>query len=258
MQFNVAEGLRELAVIAGVVLVSVGLHAFLQHRVKSDVLRRQNEVAGYIFSAVGVIYAVVLGFVVVVVWQKYDATVSNVDEEIAAVSDLYRVSAGLPEPAQSRVRADLRGYSQAMIDVEWTRMAQRVIIPADLTEIENMAFTVNTVKPANAGQSNAQQASIEQVNRLFDARRQRIIETAPSVPQVLWVTLYMGALAMLFFCYLFGVENRPTQLIMTAVLAGIIAMLFTVIDEFDAPFSGSVSISDDGWRIIAQHLPQIP
>jgi len=63
---------------------------------------------------------------------------------------------------------------------------------------------------------------------------------------------------MLSFAFLFGVENRGAQLVMTAILAGLIAILFVVIVEFDSPFSGSVHISDDGWVILRQRLPTIP
>ncbi|HTU80977.1 MAG TPA: DUF4239 domain-containing protein [Candidatus Acidoferrales bacterium] len=257
MFFNVGEGIRELLIVGLVVAAAVGVHAYLQGRL-SKRFSGQNEVAGYIFSAVGVIYAVLLGFVVVVVWEKYDTTVSNVDQEIASVSDLYRVAAGLPPKTEAAVRLDLRRYVADMIDVEWPQMAQRVIVAADLDVIESMAHAIATVKPADLGESNAQLRAMGQSARLFDARRERLIESAPSVPVVLWFALYTGAVAMLFFCYLFGVENRPTQLIMTAVLAALIGILFTVIDEFDSPFSGSVSISDAGWKILAVHLPQIP
>ena len=47
-----------------------------------------------------------------------------------------------------------------------------------------------------------------QVERLFDARRLRLIQSAPSVPLVLWFALVAGALAMLSFAFLFGVEYR--------------------------------------------------
>ncbi|MBV8148269.1 MAG: hypothetical protein JO092_04180, partial [Candidatus Eremiobacteraeota bacterium] len=60
----------ELLVIILVVCLTVSLHALLQTHFRSEVLRRHNDVAGYLFSAVGVIYAVVLGFIVVVVWEK--------------------------------------------------------------------------------------------------------------------------------------------------------------------------------------------
>jgi hypothetical protein len=62
---------------------------------------------------------------------------------------------------------------------------------------------------------------------------------------------------MIAFCYIFGVENRPAQLMMTAMLVGLIAILFVVIAEFAGPFSGSVVISPEGWTNLAGRLAQI-
>lgn len=248
----------ELLVIAIVICLTVALHALLQRRFKSEVLRRHNDVAGYLFSAVGVIYAVVLGFVVVVVWERYDATIHNVDQEIAAVSDLYRAVGGYREPERDQIRSDLRAYVDDVINVEWPQMRDRVNPAADVDLLENMARIVDQYQPRNQAESNAQQMAMTQRVRLFDARRERLIEMAPTVPAVLWLALFVGAGAMLAFAYLFGVENRAAQLVMTAILTGLIAVLFVVIDEFDHPFSGSVTISDDGWLTVRQHLPNIP
>lgn len=239
-------------------MLAVLFHAVLQRRLKPEMLRRHNDVAGFLFSAVGVIYAVVLGFIVVVVWEKYDATVANVESEIAAVSDLYRAIGAYPEPIRSEVRSELSKYVDQMIVTEWPLMAQDVNVNPDAVLIENVAHQVDVFVPRTTAQSNAQQAAAEQVVRLFDSRRERLIHSAPSVPAILWFALVAGALSMLAFAFLFGSENQPAQLVMTAILAGLIAILFVVIDEFDGPFSGSVSISDDGWVALQQHLTQIP
>lgn len=252
------QGIAEILIVAVVIAITVAMQAFWQRRVRSDLLRKHNDVAGFLFSAVGVIYAVVLGFVVVVVWEKYDTTVSNVDAETAAVSDLYRTVGGLSNPARARIRADLIDYTRGVIQREWPLMAQRVNVAKDLDVLEDVAHIIDTYVPENGGQADVQQAALSQVERLFDARRLRLIQSVPSVPAVLWLALIAGAIAMLSFAFLFGVENRSAQLVMTAILAGIIAILFIVIDEFDSPFSGSVHISDDGWVTLQQHLPQIP
>ena len=62
---------------------------------------------------------------------------------------------------------------------------------------------------------------------------------------------------MVAFCFIFGVENRPAQLLMTAILVGLIGILFVVIYEFATPFSGSVTISSDGWQIFTQRISHI-
>jgi hypothetical protein len=247
-----------MAIVVVVAAIAVALHAMFQRRFTPEVLRRHNDVAGFLFSAVGVIYAVVLGFVVVVVWEKYDATVANVESEVAATADLYRAVDAYPEPLRPQIRSGLASYVDDMISKEWPLMSQDVNVNPDVQLLERIADQVGTFVPKTESESNAQQAADAQVVRLFDARRERLVHAAPSVPAVLWFALGAGALAMLTFTFLFGSENRPAQLVMTAILAGLIAILFVVIDEFDGPFSGSVSISDDGWVALQQHIKQIP
>jgi hypothetical protein len=254
----VSQGTVEFLIFVIVVAAAVGLHALLQRRFKSADLRPQNDVAGYLFSAVGVIYAVVLGFVVVVVWEKYDATVANVDQEPAALSDIYRTVAAFPDPLRTQVRVALRQYADAMVKVEWPLMEQRVVVRPDLTLLETMANRIITFSPRTMGQADAHQVAMTQLQRLLDVRRQRLIQSAPAVPPVLWIALGAGALAMLSFTYFFGVENQPTQLVMTAILAALIVILFIVIAEFDQPFSGSVAITPDAWNLVRTHLWQIP
>jgi Protein of unknown function (DUF4239) len=250
--------LAELLIVAAVVACFVGLHAFLQRRLRSEVLRRHNDVAGFLFSAVGILYAVVLGFVVVVVWQKYDEAVSNVEAEVDATGDLYHVVIGYPEPMLSQIRADLRKYAEIVAQVEWPAMERNEDVPEDGSSVlEDASYRIDAFAPRGWKEFAAQQAAIADEQRLFDARRTRLIQAVPAVPAVLWFALVAGALAMVTFCFIFGVENRPAQLVMTAILVALIGILFVVIDEFSTPFSGSVRISADGWAYLQQRLPYV-
>jgi Protein of unknown function (DUF4239) len=250
--------LVELLIVGAVVACFVLLHAVLQRRLRSELLRRHNEVAGFLFSAVGILYAVVLGFVVVVVWQKYDDAVSNVENEVDAIGNLYHVVEAYPAGSRSQIRGDLRSYAEIVARIEWPAMARNQGVPAiGWEKIENVSYAIDTFNPTNFKEFAAQQAAIAGEQRLFDARRARLIEAVPAVPSVLWFALVAGALAMVSFCYIFGVENRPAQLVMTGILVGLIGILFLVIDDFSTPFSGSVRISDDGWVYLQQRLPEV-
>ena len=53
-------------------------------------------------------------------------------------------------------------------------------------------------------------------------------------------------------------ELAAAQLMMTAILVGLIGILFVVIEEFSTRFSGSVRISSDGWTYLQQRMSYIP
>jgi hypothetical protein len=256
---SLPEALLELLFIAVAVACSVGVHLIVQRRFRSEDLRRHNDVAGYLFSAIGVLYAVVLGFVVVVVWQKYDSTISNVEAEVDATGNLYHVVDGLPVSVRTPVRNDLLAYVRLVLDTEWPAMAAGRNVPyAGAKLLEDISYRIDMASSSNFKEFAAQQAALSDIQLLFNARRQRLVQTAPSVPSILWFALVVGALSMVVFCYIFGVENRPAQLVMTAILVGLIGILFVVIGEFSSPFSGSVHISSDGWQYLAQRLPAVP
>jgi hypothetical protein len=248
----------EFVIVAAVVACFVAVHAYLQRYLRSEVLRRHNDVAGFLFSAVGILYAVVLGFVVVVVWQKYDNAVSNVEGEVDAVGDLYHVVDGYPQPLRSQIRSGILQYAQTVARVEWPAMQRNGEIPDTAANLfEAVSYRIDTLVAKSWKEFAAQQAAIADEQRIFDARRTRLIETVPAVPSVLWFALYAGALAMVAFCFLFGVENRPAQLVMTAILVALIGILFVVIEDFANPFSGSVRISADGWAYLQHRLPYL-
>ncbi len=143
----------------------------MQRRLKSEVLRRHNDVAGFLFSAVGVLYAVVLGFVVVVVWQKYDDAVSNVENEVDAVANLYHVVDAFPTTERNQIRAGLRAYAETVALVEWPAMNRDQEVPETGTkQLEGIvAYASTRSRRRNFKEFAAQQAAI--VERDSGSRR---------------------------------------------------------------------------------------
>lgn len=247
--------LQTLAIAVAAALVAAALHHLIQRTFGSDVLAKHNDVAGFIYSGIGVIFAVVLGFVVIVVWEKYDTVRGYVDDEVAAAIDLYHVTDGFPQGPRDRIRADLVAYAHAVVNREWATMARGAMAQGGSPEIEDVAREVSSLAPSNASQQNAQQEALHQVLRMFDARRQRIRANEPSVPPLLWFALYSGAAVTLGFTFIFGVKNRFAQLLMTAALASLIAIMFVVIQGLDTPFRGASALSPAGWEYFDEHLP---
>jgi hypothetical protein len=156
------------------------------------------------------------------------------------------------------VRRDIVNYAHTVVNVEWPAMAANGAVPnAGAVLLDDVSSRITDFSPVTQREVNVQQAAIGDTQRLADARRQRLVRTEPAVPSILWFALIAGALAMISFCYIFGVENRPAQMLMTAILVGLIGVLFVVIYEFAGPFSGSVTISSEGWSFLAQRLGDI-
>lgn len=236
--------------------LAVGVHALIQRSRAYEGFSAHNDVAGFLLTMVGVIYAVVLGFVVVVVWQRYTTTQGYVESEASAVADSYRLAAGLPAAPRAAVRADLRGYVGEVLGREWPLMEGGVAARTS-PRLEDAAFRVDTFEPAGAGESNVQRAMMTSLESVFDARRARLAAVSPSVKPVLWVALVVGAAVVLGFAYLFGTRNHRAQLAMTGAITAIMVLLCIVVVEFDRPYNGSVAIQPVVWTTLAQRLAAI-
>jgi hypothetical protein len=245
-----------LAVVATIVVVT-GLHYLVQRRFPGDKLRMHNDVAGYLFAAISVIYAVVLGFVVIIVWGKYDTAVTDSKAEIAAVADAYRSVDALPVAIRTRERIHLHAYLDQVKDVEFPAMALGQQ-PSNISPIlETIAGDIERFNPTTPRGQNGQLVAMGFVQKIFDTRRLRLEEDGPNVPALLWFALVAGAMSMIGITFLFGVENQRAQLMMTAVLSGLIAVLFVVVYDFDMPYSHGIGISAHGWEALHQRLPYI-
>jgi hypothetical protein len=60
-----------LLLVGATVLLSVAGTLMVRRLISVEVLERHNEVAGFIYAVIGVVYAVLLGFAAITVWERY-------------------------------------------------------------------------------------------------------------------------------------------------------------------------------------------
>lgn len=213
-----------------------------------------NEVAGFIIAVVGVIYAVLLGFLTVIVWENFSQSQERAHQEVNAATDMARFARHLAPDEALRVRDDLGRYSAVIVADEWPQMqrgsssarAQRLIV--------RLIDDVATLRTPSLQQSNLQNHLLERVQTMADLRRRRISDNGSGVPSVMWLALIIGACTVIGFVYLFGLENFTVHLLMTAACAITIGLAFGLIVVLDYPFRGDVSVSPERWIALDESL----
>ena len=229
-----------LLVALPVLLASLAL-VLIRGRIGLERLTTNNEVAGFKFAVVGVIYAVLLAFAVVVVWQRYSDAELAVVEEAGAAATLYRLASG-PEPEAAATRAALGGYLKLAVERDWPQMAKERESP-EVTAALNALYGA-ALRLAGAGtlQPALQAEMFHQLDVITQARRDRLHLASGTVPTVLWVALTLGGVLTVAFAFFFGTENLRAQVLMTAILAFMVFMGLFVIVAIDHPFTGSVHV----------------
>jgi Na+/proline symporter len=86
--------LSAVILIVPTTLLAMAGPVIVRRYVQVDHLRTNNEVAGFKFATVGVLYAVLLAFAVVVVWEKFNQAESEVAKEAGAAATVFRLTQG--------------------------------------------------------------------------------------------------------------------------------------------------------------------
>lgn len=251
-------------VIFGVIFVlevySVGL-IILCRRIWGPLrLKQNNEVGGFKFATIGVLYAVLLGFVVIAVWEDYQDTATAVRTEAKAVRDLVQLSYALPGGAQ--LREPLLDYAHHVRHDEWPAMADGSLKHKPAVHLAHVEAALLTLKVESFRDLALYQEALRLLALVQDNRSERIERANGSIPNVLWFALLGGALILLGYPAFFGTPNLLAQISMAAAMAAVVAIVLLPALLLDYPFTGPVHISSEPFEAAvnqrAPHLPQIP
>lgn len=222
-------------------------------------LEANNEVAGFKYAVLGVIYAVLLGFAVIVVWENFRDGQSSVMHEASALSTIYRLADGVGPAVAGQIQQAASHYAEVVVREEAPMMAQGLRISGHATLSLSALYTaVLSAKPATPGQSDAYQSLLVALTTLADARRDRLELGGSTVPQVIWIVLFGGAILNIIFLLFFGTRHIWVQMLMSGMLTAVIFMALFAIIMIDHPFAGSVRVTMEPIQYVLDHVALHP
>src|SRR5918999_4985827 len=172
-------------------LIVVG-HTVVQRLVPSQVRQQHNDVAGFIYAVLGVIYAVLIALVVIAVWEDYAAARDTVEREASELDDVFRLAHQVPQPEGRQLQELARSYAQVVVDEEWALMAQGRTSPRAWDLLDEMTIGFENGEVRTKAEQVLYAEALDRINELADARNARLVEAGESIPTVLWGVLVVG------------------------------------------------------------------
>ncbi len=229
-------------------LIAVGFHAIFRRFVTADKLIPHHEVAGFLVGIAGVLYAVVLGFLVVTVWVSFDSAQANADLEASDVAELFSFAGVLPDPARTHLQQSMANYAFEVRDREWQMLV------FDRQDVQARSFYRDVLPViASIPTGSVQESALRTLHELSVHRRQRLISADTALPAALYVALILGAIILLAFTFLFGVDNKALQFTMTFLIVAMIGLLFGTIVSLDRPYSGPIRVTPKAWTLVIEN-----
>ncbi len=223
---------------------------FLFHRLVDWNTREEDtSMIGLSYALCGGIYAVVLAFVAVGVYESMDKSTAIASAEANSLGGLAFDSAGLPPELAVRLRADIDKYIDIVTKKEWPsqqayRMEERNYAEG-WAQVRRISLDLATFEPSTTGQATVKAEMVHVVNELFSARRSRLLAANAHLPDAVWQMLVFGLLLVTVYVYLFGPHSFKTHLAVTGLTVLSIGLVFTLIIALDYPFRGELSVDDD-------------
>src|SRR5829696_2901690 len=183
--------------------LAVGGLILTQRLVPVSVRRQHNDVAGFIYAVLGVTYAVLLGLMVVAVWEQWEAAKVTADDEASSLAEIFWLADRLPESEGPHVQELARSYARVVVDEEWPLMEQEKSSPKAWDLLDDLRTTLQNFDLTTPEEQVVYEQGFERMRDLADARRDRLLESKQGLPAILWVVLISGGIVVVSFTYLF-------------------------------------------------------
>lgn len=219
-----------------------------------DVLKQNHEVGGFIFNAFGIIYAVLVAFVVFATWEEYDNSKKNVEIESIELADIFNNSKALPEPYRQQVIPLLRKYTEDVINDEWKLLEQGEPSEKAKESFTNIWTFFATMDRTLIKNEIAYQETLKHLNDAGERRRMRIFDSSNNIPGIIWVVLLFGSVVTVIYTYFFYAKNIIHQFVMTSALTVLNTLILYMILILDNPFSGYIKIDAKPFEYVIQLL----
>ena len=255
--YRIPAALLLVIVIAAAIALAGFGQMWVHRRFRDRDFVGHNEVGGIIIAVSGTIYAVILGFLTVVAWEHFQEARNLVVLESDADIDAWHSAVGLPDAVRNRVRTDMIAYADTMIAHEWPMMKKGMFDRSAPIITMDALDAVGGFVPANNGETNAQAQTMQQLTAIHDARQQRIAINGAGVSWLEWVVLAIGGVCIVCFCWLFGLRNPRTHLLMTSTVVTMIASILVLLFELQYPYRSDVGIGPQAWQGALAHLHQM-
>jgi hypothetical protein len=248
-----------LSIVAVATIIAVVGLLLVQRLVSTERRKQHNDVAGFIYAVVGVSYAVLLGLMLIAVWEQWNAAEEVASDEANELAGIFWFAHALPQPEGRRIQELARSYAQVVVEEEWPAMEQGRSSPEAWATLDKLRGTILGLDPpTDAPQVPYSQARynevLEQLHGVGDGRRERLLSASGGLPTILWVVLIGGGVITVAFTYLFGLENTVVHTLMVASLALIIALSLFSVAALDHPFKGDVRVHPDAFEQVLERF----
>ena len=246
---------KDLGIIVAVLILTFIALRLTQRYIPHHRREPHNDVAGFIFATVSVVFAVPLAFVVVALWTNNDNAHQTTFREANELAGIYWIARQMPLPLGSQLEHQTLDYANTVVDQEWPLLAEHRTSPVATELVYSMRDSMFAFKPSTAAEQVEYDHAMTHVEALAGERRERLNQADDSLPPLLWAILIGSALVTVAFTFLFGLSSSLAHTVMVMTLAGLVVVSLVVVREMSYPYAGTMKVHPTAFEVFLARLP---
>lgn len=225
------------------VLIAAGSVWLANRTLTKPVSEGHNGSLSPFLTCVGLVYGALLGFTIVVAWEQFSSAEANVSNEASTLTTMYRQTVGMPVPEQTQMRQLLRNYAKAVEGPEWQNALRAGSGTEGARDALNDMYRVLGSEQSSAASNPISQKFVDQLTTLASERNQRILDSKPRIPGLLWTGLIFGGVVLLGLGGFMRLGSARGHLVLLSAVALLLGLLLFIVYWLDHPFGNQLGVT---------------
>ncbi|WP_018254049.1 bestrophin-like domain [Salinispora mooreana] len=220
----------------------------------SDAEPKWLDLSTHTVSVTGTLYALLLVLTALTVYGTYSQAGLAVATEAADLKALHNVVSEYPEPTRSELTGLLNEYVDYMVDEAWPAYQRGDDVDGDRVLEEQISRAILSFTPGSEKDQQLSGLALSEFEDWSKSRQIRSTFSTAALPQTLWFTLLIGAVAIILMSCLIPTRTRTGSLVLVSAIAGMISLLLFVVERVDDPFRGSMNVSATPYKTVGKQF----
>ena len=225
------------------------------------------------YTTYGILYAIIIGFILVGALGRYEQLKLAVDSEINVIQNIRDFLIYFSDPT-SMQRAGLKGsrsdqissllnirqslytYVKSVYEKEWLEMSDKTEMtdPDSTQELKAIIVSVSKLESHDENDSIALTSIINSLSALTNHRTKRIYLSNEEIPPPIMKLLIFMSIFLVSGFFILGVQNMWVHLIMIISFSTTIQLIINLLTDLNNPFSGIWNIDNERYVALAEKI----